>query len=194
MDQEEREFLSALAEFNAELEKQEKTQEEIIQNDQHGVFVTFKNITINYNLPEFDQNKKEYILEQKQKHQFFLKILQDHRRERKKELWRFNSRIYAFFNSSTHGEIKEEIENISRDILFDQMYKKAATIGKYFWEARRDEGAAIEVKPILEELIALTASIYENARELETLDKDRLEYFKGKLSLSYEKRKITPEQ
>lgn len=198
MDQEEREFLSALAEFNAELEKRGKTQEEIMQNDQHGVFVAFKNITLNYNLPEFDQNKKqnnnEYLLVQKQKHQYFLKILQDHRRGRKKELWRLNSRWYAFFNRPMQEEIKDEIRNVSLDIIFDGMYKKAATIGKYFFETRRDEGVSAELKPILEELIALTASIYENAKVLEGLDKERMQHFKEKLPLGYDKGKNTPQE
>ena len=183
MDKEEKQFLSALAEFDRNLEGRGMSQEEILQNDDHGVFIRFGGITINYNLPAFDQNKEEYLLEQKGRHQVFLKVLQEHRLERKKELWRLNSKIYALFTNPQKLELEQEIEKTSLKISFDEMYKEAAGIGKYFFEARRDEGVVTDLKPVLESLIASTTSIYENAKLLGVVDNERLQYFKEKQSV-----------
>ena len=183
MDKEERQFLSALAEFNKKFGEKEFTQEEFLQNNQHGVFIRFEGITLNYNLTAFDQSKEEYLLEQKGKHQIFLKVLQEHRLERKKELWRLNSKIYALFTNPRLSQIGEEIEKTSLKISFDEMYKEAALIGKYFFEARRDEGADTDLKPILENLISSTISMYKNAEALEAVDNERLQYFKEKQSV-----------
>ena len=100
--------------------------------------------------------------------------------ERKRELWRLNNKIYALFTNPSRLDVKEEIEKTSLKIVFDQMYKEGALIGKYFFEARRDEGVVTDLKPVLKHLIASTASIYENAKALEAVDVERLQYFKNK--------------
>lgn len=188
MDEEERRFLATLAGFNQELKRKEISQEEILQNDEHGVFLTFGGITLNYNLPEFDQNKKEYLVYQAEKHRIFLDVLQNHRLEKKKELWRLNSKIYAIFTNPSRPELGKEIEKTSLNVSFDEMYKEGALIGKYFFEARLAEGITTELKPMLEGLVDLINSIYENAKALEAADNEKLQYFRNKQSVGYAKK------
>lgn len=184
MDKEEQHFLFLLKEFNKNLESKEMSQEEILQNDQHGVFITFGGITLNYNLQEFDHNKNEYLTYQAERHRIFLDVLQKHRLERKKELWRLNSRIYALFTNRSGLDVSEEMEKTSLKIAFDEMYKEAAGIGKYFLEARRDEGVVTDLKPVMANIIGLSESIYQNTRELEITDMAWLQYFTEKQSVA----------
>lgn len=173
MDKEEQLFMTLLAQFNQKLEKQEITQEDIVQNNDYGVFVTFKGIILNYNLPEFDQNTKEYLIDQAQRHTTFLKVLQEHRMERKRKLHQQKNAKYLVLPAS---ELQDGIANLPMQIAFDEMYKEAALIGKYFFQVRKEEGVITDLKPILENLIGLTQSIYINARELEFTDNEWLEY------------------
>src|SRR3989344_1856936 len=183
MDEQEKHFLEVLAGFNSQLAKIELEQEEILQNQKHGVFLTFEGIALNYNLPEYDQNKKEYQAEQKERNTAFLKVLQDHRMARKREFQRLKDTGYAALTSPRLG-IEREMKILSLKIAFDEMYKESAGIGKYFFEARRDEKVVTDLKPVLESLIGLTGSIYQNARELELMDREWLQYFTEKQSVA----------
>ncbi len=193
MDKEEKHFLTVLTEFNQELAGLGLSQDLIRQDDKQGVIVKFERknqeITINYNLPEFDQNTKEYLLDQREKHKKFLKALQDHRLERKTNLHRLRDLGHTSLPASGSG-IEQDVYTLSIDLAFDRLYKEAAKIGKYFFEARKDEGVSIELKSILENLIGSTHSIYTNARELEFTDREWLEYLEQKTGM----RRIVPER
>ena len=133
IDEEERQFLLTLGLVNQELRKRKFTQDSILCDNDHGVLVSFEGITLNYNLPAFDQNKEQYLQEQEEKHDKYLRKIQNHRLGIKNDLARLTEKDSLLAAKISKDDIQEKIKETAVKIAFDILYKQSAMLGKYFF-------------------------------------------------------------
>ena len=90
-------FESALEELNEEYRKRKIAQKAVICNFQHGVFIDFAGVEVNYSLSSLEENVGDYLQKQEDKHQSYLRVLQQHRLNKKKELQRSAQPLRVLF-------------------------------------------------------------------------------------------------
>ncbi|GEM_PF-4369461 len=192
MDGEELEerFKATLEEFNGECQKRGRVQEIVTYND-HGVFLNFYGVGVNYSISSLAKEEiQDYLVVQEEAHKIYLRTLQNHRLEMKKELKGFNSFWLSFFqrfSKSSAVELEEIIGRTKLQVSFDKVLRDGALLGKYFFEEIVVDYTKNNLDEIRQRLIIANQNIYENAQDLLSIDQDRLHYFRHKNHLWYEK-------
>ncbi len=173
-------FEKALAELNAESEKRGYEQKAVICNGQ-GVFIDFAGVEVNYSIYSLEDNLEYYLTQQTERHTSYERVLQINNLLTRKELRKFNSKLYSFFQRLSKPQ-QEDWDNIigraTVKVAFDKTVKAGALLGKYFFEEVAADYTKKHFDDVRENLVGLTEKIYEHADELETLDTMRLYYFK----------------
>jgi len=173
-------FLLALEELNTESEKRGYPQKAIKCNN-YGLFINFAGIEVNYSLYSLDDDLEGYFTQQAEKHECYLRVLQIHKLQSKRELQKFSGAFYTFLqriSKPSKKDLEETIERGMVKVAFDKVLKEGALLGKYFFEDYVGDTGNLE--PIKEKLINLNQEIYGHAKDLEAIDKERLQYFKNK--------------
>ncbi|HLD39643.1 MAG TPA: hypothetical protein VJB13_00725 [Candidatus Nanoarchaeia archaeon] len=182
-------FELAMAEFEQECKKQGLPQKIVTCNDQ-GVYIYFPRGELNYSIPGLAKGTIEnYFIIQREAHDIFLRSLQDHKLELKKELKSFSKLSTAFFQRLARPSaqnLENMIQKTKLQIGFDKVLKEGALLGNYFFEEEAKNYLTPTLKPIQGELISFTQRIHELAKDIESIDIDRLHYFRNKYQLWYE--------
>src|SRR3989344_3663665 len=183
-------FEVALEEFEQECKKAKYTQKEIMWDNKHGVFINFAGIEVNYSTFALaDDNVEYYLHAQEDKHNSYHKVLQEHRLGMRKELKSFNSALYSLIQRWTKpsaSELEKMINQTRLKISFDKVLTEGARLGNYFFREEVGEVPAA-LQKTKEALITNTQNIFENAKDLYSVDQDRLQYFRNKYLLWYKK-------
>ena len=184
-----RRFENALAELNEESEKRGFPQKAIICNE-YGVFIDFAGVEINYSLYSLGDNLEDYLTGQAERHESYLRLLQKHKLQTKKELQRCNGGFYTFlqrFSRPSKDELEQKIERAMVKIAFDKAIKEGASLGNLFFEEIVADHTKTRFDDLRQKLVIATENIYDNAKELEDIDIDWLQYFRNKELLWYGK-------
>lgn len=182
-------FELALEEFNQASQKRGFLQKTITCND-YGVFINFAGIEVNYSLYSLEDNVEDYLAKQAEKHKSYLRLLQDHRLQTKKELQNFNSPLYSFlqrFSKPSKEELEKILDQAIVKVAFDNVLKEGGLLGKYFFEDIVVDYTKNKSDEVRQKLVSYTEAIHKNAKELESLDTDILQYFRNKNLLWYGK-------
>ena len=176
-------FESALEDFNQASQKRGFLQDKITCNEEHGVFIDFAGVEVNYSLYSLEDNIGDYLTKQAEKHKIYLRLLQDHRLQTKKKLQIFNSSLYLFlqrFSKPSEEELEKRIDRAIVKVAFDKVLKEGALLGKCFFEEMAADYTKKRFDEVRQKIVDYADSIYENAKELESLDTDKLQYFRNK--------------
>lgn len=182
-------FELALEDFNQASQKRGSPQESITCND-YGVFIDFAGVEVNYSLYSLEDNVEDYLAKQTEKHKTYLRMLQDHKSQTKRQLENFNRSLNSFierFSKPSKEELEQKIERTIVKIAFDKVLKEGGLLGKYFFEEIAADYTKKKCDEVREKLVSYTESIHQNAKDLESLDIDRLQYFRNKNLLWYGK-------
>ncbi|MDP3698396.1 MAG: hypothetical protein Q8R47_02315 [Nanoarchaeota archaeon] len=186
-------FEIALEEFEQECKKAKYAQKEIMCDNKHGVFINFAGIEVNYSTFALaDDNVEYYLHVQEEKHNLYHKVLQEHRLKMRKEWKSFNSVVHSLIQRWTKPsapELEKMINQTRMKISFDKVLTEGARLGNYFFREEVGEVPAA-LQKTKNALITHTENIYENAKDLYSADQDRLQYFRNKYSLWYEKNAV----
>ena len=184
-----RQFELALEDFNQASEKRGSPQKSITCND-YGVFIDFAGVEVNYSLYSLEDNVEDYLTIQTEKHKTYLRLLQDHRLQTKRELHLFNSSLYPFlerFSKLSEEELEDKLGLTIAKIAFDKVLKEGGLLGKYFFKEIAVDYTRHKCDEAREKLVNYAEAIHQNAKELESLDIDRLQYFRNRNLLWYGK-------
>jgi len=182
-------FESALEDFNQASEKRGSPQKSITCND-YGVFIDFAGVEVNYSLYSLEDNVEDYLTTQTEKHKTYLRLLQDHRLQTKRELHLFNSPFYSFkerFSKLSQEELEQKLGQTITKIAFDRVLKEGGLLGKYFFQEIAVDYTKHKFDEARQKLVNYAEAIHQNAKELEALDIDRLQYFRNRKLLWYGK-------
>ena len=182
-------FESALEDFNQTSEKRGSPQKSITCND-YGVFIDFAGVEVNYSLYSLEDNVEDYLTTQTEKHKTYLRLLQDHRLQTKRELHLFNSPFYSFkerFSKLSQEELEQKLGQTITKIAFDRVLKEGGLLGKYFFQEIAVDYTKHKFDEARQKLVNYAEAIHQNAKELEALDIDRLQYFRNRKLLWYGK-------
>ncbi|MDO8511128.1 MAG: hypothetical protein Q7S55_03095 [Nanoarchaeota archaeon] len=182
-------FELALEDFNQASQKRGSPQKSITCND-YGIFIDFAGVEVNYSLYSLEDNVEDYLTTQTEKHKTYLRLLQDHRLQTKRELHLFNSSLYSFlerFSKLSQEEIEQKLDQTIAKIAFDKVLKEGGLLGKYFFKEIAVDYTKHKCDEARQKLVNYAESIHQNAKELESLDIDRLQYFRNRNLLWYGK-------
>jgi len=174
-------FEQVVAEFVRATEKRGYQQNTVICNE-YGVFIDFNGVGVNYSLYSLEDkdNLENYLIQQTEKHHIYGRLLYQHKVQTKKALEKQSSPIHNFlskFSRAPKESLEQRIDAQTVRIIFDQVLKEGGLLGNYFFrEIARDytkyskkKGEELRIM-----LVHWTETIYKNAEELETLDKEIL--------------------
>lgn len=182
-------FEKALAELNEESEKRGYDQKAVICNDQ-GVFIEFAGVGVNYSRYSLEDNLEYYLTQQAEKHESYLRVLQNYKLQTKIELRKFNSSLHSFLQRFAKPQL-EELENIidrtTVKVAFDRTMKTGALLGNYFFENFAADYTKKKCDDVRQKLVIFTDNIHKIADDIETLDTLKLGYFKDKKLVWYGK-------
>ncbi len=188
LEESQQRFEVALEELNQECEKRGALQKAIVCND-YGVFIDFAGVEVNYSNYSLTDHLEEYLNEQEVRHNIYQRVLQNHQLQTKTELRRLNSVWYAFFQRFSGrpqpDEWEKTIDLAMIKVAFDKTLKEGALLGKYFFEEIVVDYTKNRFDDIRLNLVKSTDIIYKNAKDLEAIDVEKLQYFRNKELLWY---------
>ncbi len=129
----ERKFVEALSEYE-QLGTDQRL--EVIIND-NGLFITLEGITVTYSIPLFQNEAHEYLEEQVDKHERYLRRLNGLLLESKQNENRYRPSLLSslFFKKiSGKDDLDQMIKNAEKDAAMARLLKETAKEGKYFFE------------------------------------------------------------
>jgi len=186
-------FEIAVEEFNQECQKQKAIQQIIIYNN-NGVFIDFQGVTINYSLPCLSKDEiKDYLSAQENAHQICVRLLQEQRSVKKKALRVSNSFLASFLlrlSRPSAALLEDIIQKTKLEIAFDKALTEGSLLGQYFFKEVASEYTKHAFDDIRQRLVNHAQNMYENAKDLHSIDVDRLQYFRNKKLLWYEGKKV----
>lgn len=109
---------------------------EVIIND-NGLFITLEGITVTYSIPLFQNEAHEYLEEQVDKHERYLRRLNDLLLESKRDENRYRPSLLSslFFKKiSGKDDLDQRIKDAEKDAAGAKLLKEAAKEGKQFFE------------------------------------------------------------
>ncbi|MEK6939218.1 MAG: hypothetical protein AABX31_00675 [Nanoarchaeota archaeon] len=180
-------FELALEEFEQKSAKIGLPQKNIKCND-YGVFINFHGVEVNYSLYSLEHELEDYLSQQAEQHERYKRLLQDHKSQTKKKLKRMNSSVAALvqrFSKPSKKELESLIGLMMAKVAFDKVIKEGALLGRFFFEEIVSDYTKAEFDEQRKKVVNVTGIIYENAKELEAIDIDSLQYFRNKELLWY---------
>lgn len=183
-------FELALKNFDRISRERGFTPENITCNEDYGVFINFDGVEVNYSHRSLEDNLGDYLAEQVERHKIYLRSLKHHALETQKELRRFNHPAYSFLQRFFKPRLKElenKLDETTIEVAFDKVLQEGALLGKYFFEEIAVDYTKNRFDERRQRLVTYTKIIHKKAKELESLDKDKLQYFRNKNLLWYGK-------
>ena len=99
-----------------------------------------------------------------------------------------NSSVAALvqrFSKPSKKELESLIGLMMAKVAFDKVIKEGALLGRFFFEEIVSDYTKAEFDEQRKKVVNVTGIIYENAKELEAIDIDSLQYFRNKELLWY---------
>lgn len=184
-----RKFELALEEFNLVSQKRGFSQNSVTCND-YGVFIDFAGVEVNYSLYSLEDNLEDYITKQAERHKIYLRLLKENILLTKKELQIFDNPVYSFvlrFLKPPQEELENILDQATIKVAFDKVLQEGALLGKYFFEEIAVTYTKDRFDGLRQNLVIYNEGIHLKAKELESLNMDKLQYFKNKNVLWYAK-------
>lgn len=187
-------FELALEELNQECEKRKYPQNAIVWNN-YGVFINFGGVEVNYSHYSLTDDVEAYFIQQEKKHEAYLRVLQDHRLQMKRDLKSRTNAVASFvqrFSKIPPAKLEQIINQTIIKVTFDKTLIAGSLLGHYFFEefAKKYiktelEETKTELEETRQKLMTHLNNIHRNTKALESEDQDRLQYFRNKQLLWY---------